>query len=83
MSGRGQSRALDGDSIVRAIHEDGSITDVAITERCAVDAFNRAAVNALTASSPTAHLPARYPDERMTFTVVFCFNEVPKDPTFR
>ncbi len=59
------------------IHKDGSITELAVPGPSNVDAFNRAAYNALAASNPTYPLPPEYPSERAFFTVVFYYNEVP------
>jgi TonB family protein len=59
------------------IHKDGSITELAVPGPCNVDAFNRAAYNALAASNPTYPLPPEYPSERAFFTVVFYYNETP------
>jgi TonB family protein len=59
------------------IHKDGSITELAVPGPCNVEAFNRAAYNALATSNPTYPLPPEYPSERAFFTVVFYYNEVP------
>jgi hypothetical protein len=42
-----------------------------------VDAFDRAAANALRWSNPTRPLPREYPDEKVFFTVTFYYNETP------
>ena len=59
------------------IHKDGTITDLGVPGPCNVDAFNRAAYNALAASNPTYPLPPEYPSEHAFFTVIFYYNEVP------
>jgi outer membrane biosynthesis protein TonB len=59
------------------IHKDGTITELAVPGPCNVDAFNRAAFNALATSNPTYPLPPEYPSDKAFFTVVFYYNEVP------
>jgi TonB family protein len=59
------------------IHKDGSLTDIEVKGPSAVDAFDRAAVNALIASNPTQPLPPEYPSETAFFTVTFLYNEMP------
>jgi TonB family protein len=59
------------------VHKDGSITDLAVAAPSEIDAFNRAAYNALAASNPTADLPAEYPSDKAFFTVTFYYNEQP------
>ncbi len=59
------------------VHKDGSITELGVPGPCNVDAFNRAAYNALASSNPTYPLPPEYPSERAFFTVVFYYNETP------
>ena len=59
------------------IHKNGTISELAVPGPCNVDAFNRAAYNALAASNPTYPLPLEYPSERAFFTVIFYYNEVP------
>jgi len=59
------------------IHRDGHITDVSVVQPSEIDAFNRAAVNAILGSNPVEPLPPEYPDDRAFFTVTFYYNETP------
>jgi TonB family protein len=59
------------------ILKDGTIAALAVPGPCNVDAFNRAAYNALAASNPTYPLPPEYPSDRAFFTVTFYYNETP------
>jgi TonB family protein len=59
------------------VHKDGSITDIEVKAKSGVDAFDRAAANALLASNPTQPLPPEYPSEAAFFTVTFLYNEMP------
>ena len=59
------------------IHRDGHITDVTVVQPSEIDAFNRAAVNAILGSNPVEPLPPEYPDNRAFFTVTFYYNETP------
>src|SRR5262245_43571389 len=59
------------------VHKDGSITDLAVVGPCPIDAFNNAAVGALSSSNPTQPLPPEYPDSKAFFTVTFFYNETP------
>lgn len=59
------------------IHKDGSITDLAVIGPSNIDAFNRAAHNAILGSNPTEPLPAEYPEPSAFFTVTFYYNEQP------
>ena len=59
------------------IHKDGSITDVVIASPSDIDAFTRAANNAIVGSNPTEPLPTAYPDPVAFFTVTFYYNEQP------
>ena len=61
------------------VHRDGSITDVAVSVPSAVESFDLAARSAVIATSPTAPLPAEYPDESVRFAVTFYYNEKPAD----
>ena len=61
------------------IHRNGAITDIEVKAPSSIDAFNRAAVNALHGSNPTLPLPAEYPTESAFFTVTFLYNEDPAD----
>jgi TonB family protein len=59
------------------IHKNGRITDVAIASPSSIDAFNRAAFQAIVGSSPVEPLPPEYPDPMAFFTVTFYYNEQP------
>jgi TonB family protein len=59
------------------IHKDGTITDVQVLQPSDIEGFNRAAVGAITGSSPTEPLPPEYPTEKALFTVTFYYNEDP------
>ena len=70
--------ALHGHTVLRfTIHRDGSITDLIILQPSTVDAFTKAAFNAIRTSNPTVPLPEAYPDESMVMTVIFYYNETP------
>jgi TonB family protein len=60
------------------VHKDGSITDITVQGPSAVDAFNNAAVGALSGSNPTQSLPPEYPSDKAFFTVTFFYNETPR-----
>jgi TonB family protein len=59
------------------VHKDGSITDIEVRGPSTIEAFDRAAVNALIGSNPTQPLPPEYPSESAFFTVTFLYNETP------
>jgi TonB family protein len=59
------------------VHKDGTITDLETRTPTEVDAFNKAAAGAISASNPTTPLPPEYPSEKAFFTVTFYYNEVP------
>jgi TonB family protein len=59
------------------IHKDGTITDLAVVGPSSIDAFNRAANNAILGSNPTEPLPPEYPEPVAFFTVTFYYNEQP------
>jgi TonB family protein len=59
------------------VHKDGAITDIEVKAPSTIDAFDRAAVNALIGSNPTQPLPPEYPSDRAFFTVTFLYNEMP------
>jgi TonB family protein len=59
------------------IHKTGAITDIRIVRPSEIEAFTRAAVNAIQWSNPTEPLPPEYPDEKALFTVTFYYNEQP------
>jgi len=70
--------ALHGHTVLRfTIHRDGAISDLMILQPSTVDAFTKAAYNAIKASNPTVPLPQEYPDDRMVMTVIFYYNENP------
>jgi TonB family protein len=72
--------SLQGHAILTfVVHRDGSITDVAVSTPSVVEPFNEAARSALIATSPTAPLPADYPEESVRFTMTFFYNERPPD----
>ena len=59
------------------IHRDGHITDLIVAQPSNIEAFNRAAFNAILGSNPVEPLPPEYPDDRAFFTVTFYYNESP------
>jgi TonB family protein len=59
------------------IHKDGSITDIEVKTPSGIQAFDKAAANALLGSNPTQPLPPEYPVEAAFFTVTFYYNETP------
>ena len=59
------------------IHRSGEITDIAIVQPSAIDAFTNAAYGAIFSSNPTAPLPPEYPLDKALFTVTFYYNEEP------
>jgi TonB family protein len=59
------------------IHKNGRITDVVVAQPSNIEAFNRAAFNAIVGSDPTEPLPPEYPDPQMFITVTFYYNEQP------
>jgi TonB family protein len=59
------------------VHKDGSITDLAVMQPSAIDAFTKSAFNAIKLSNPTVPLPVEFPDENAPFIVTFYFNETP------
>jgi TonB family protein len=59
------------------IHKSGRITDVAVVSPSNIDAFNRAAYQAIIGSNPVEPLPPEYPDPMAFFTVTFYYNEQP------
>jgi TonB family protein len=59
------------------VHRDGAITDVVVATPSDVDSFNLSARKAIEGSTPVAALPAGYPDDSVTFTVTFFFNDTP------
>jgi TonB family protein len=70
--------ALHGHTVLRfTIHKDGSVSDLIVLQPSTVDAFTKAAFNAIKGSNPTVPLPQEYPDESMVMTVIFYYNEMP------
>ena len=70
--------ALHGHTVLRfTIHRDGAITDLIVLQPSSIDAFTKAAFNAIKTSNPTVVLPEAYPDESMVMTVIFYYNETP------
>lgn len=65
------------------VHRNGAITDIEIKGPSGIDAFDRAAVNALLSSNPTQALPPDYPSESAFFTVTFLYNEEPPGGYYR
>ena len=61
----------------------GAITDIEVRDPSGIDAFDRAAVNALLSSNPTQVLPPDYPTESAFFTVTFLYNEEPPAGYYR
>jgi TonB family protein len=59
------------------IHRNGSITDIVVADPSGIDAFNRAAFNAILGSNPVEPLPLEYPEPKAFFTVTFYYNEQP------
>ena len=59
------------------IHKDGRITDISVVAPSEVEAFNKAAFNAILTSNPTEPLPPEYPADKALFTVTFYYNEEP------
>jgi TonB family protein len=59
------------------IHKDGRITDLVVAQPSNIDAFNKAAFNAILGSNPTFALPPEYPEPQAFFTVIFYYNEQP------
>jgi TonB family protein len=59
------------------IHKDGRITDIAVVSPSNIDAFNRAAFQAIVGSNPVEPLPPEYPEPVALFTVTFFYNEQP------
>jgi TonB family protein len=65
------------------VHRNGAITDIEVRDPSGIDAFDRAAVNALLSSNPTQVLPPDYPTESAFFTVTFLYNEEPPSGYYR
>ena len=59
------------------IHRNGRISDATVARPSDIEAFNRAAFNAIVGSNPTEPLPVEYPDDSIRFTVTFYYNERP------
>jgi TonB family protein len=70
--------ALHGNTVLRfTIHRDGRISDLVVLRPSSIDAFTKAAFNAIKSSNPTVPLPSEYPEESMVMTVIFYYNETP------
>jgi TonB family protein len=70
--------SMKGHSVITFnVHRDGAITDISVLGPSTVDAFNNAAVGALSGSNPTQPLPPDYPSDKAFFTVTFFYNETP------
>jgi TonB family protein len=65
------------------VHRNGAITDIEVKAPSGIDAFDRAAVNALLTSNPTQQLPPDYPSDSAFFTVTFLYNEEPPPSYYR
>ena len=59
------------------IHKSGRITDINVVSASSIDAFNKAAYNAIAGSNPVEPLPPEYPEPMAFFTVTFYYNESP------
>ena len=59
------------------VQRDGRITDVALVQSSGIEGFDKGALHAISASSPTRALPAEYPDPQLPLTVTFYYNEPP------
>jgi TonB family protein len=59
------------------VHKDGTITDLQILQPSTIDAFTKAAFNAIKSSNPTVPFPQEYPKEAGQFIVTFYYNEQP------
>jgi TonB family protein len=59
------------------VHKSGQITDVQIVGPSSIEAFNRAAYQAIVGASPVDPLPADYPDPIMPIRATFFYNEQP------
>jgi TonB family protein len=65
------------------VHRNGALTDIEVKAPSGIDAFDRAAVNALLSSNPTQPLPPEYPSDSAFFTVTFLYNEEPPSTYYR
>jgi TonB family protein len=63
------------------VSRDGTITDVRLVASSGVDAFDKAALSALTSTNVLDPLPSGYPDNQLAFQVTFYYNEYPKRET--
>jgi TonB family protein len=55
------------------IYRNGRIADITVAQPAVIDALTRAAVNAISASSPVDPLPPEYPVDPALFTVTFYY----------
>ena len=58
------------------VQKDGTITDVAVATPSQVEAFDKAALDALR-KTKTKSLPKKYPADKAFFTATFYYNESP------
>lgn len=59
------------------MHKDGTITEVTVAGASQVESFNDASYRAIAASSPSVPLPPEYPEDQVTMTITFYYNETP------
>ena len=72
------SMAFHGNTVLRfTIHRNGAISDLVVLRPSSIDAFTKAAFNAIKSSNPTVPLPSEYPEDSMVMTVIFYYNETP------
>jgi TonB family protein len=79
---RVRENALAPDAVVSGrvvvtfnVRKNGSIADITIASPSPVEDLNRAASDALMASSPFQPLPTDYPDDQAFVTVTFDYND--------
>jgi TonB family protein len=63
--------------ITCVIWKDGRITDVRVVGPSGIESFDHSSFGALTSASPVPPLPPEYPDDHLTMTVTFFYNENP------
>jgi TonB family protein len=59
------------------VHRDGVITDVVVRQSSGSEPLDKAALSAVSSSSPTQSLPPAYPDDKVHIVVTFYYNESP------
>jgi len=64
-------------SVSFTVHKDGTITDIVVVGPSKVEAFNTSSLNAIAESNPVQPIPAEYPDEKVSITITFRYNEAP------